>query len=77
MVSRVDNMFDFSIYRKDTYCKRLIPADSFHDHRHKMAVFHSMVHRLISIKMTTINDENELKYIHHLAQINGYNKTHI
>ena len=27
--------------------------------------------------MSTINYENELKYIHHLAQINGYNKTHI
>ena len=46
-------------FRKDTNCERLIPADSFHDHRHKMAVFHSMVHKLISIKMTTINYENE------------------
>ena len=36
-----------------------------------------MVHRLISINMTIINYENELKYIHHLAQIKGYNKIHI
>ena len=74
MVSRVENMLDFSIYRKDTYCERLIPLDSFHDHRHKMAAFHSMIHRLTSITRSTVNYETELNYIHRLARFNGYNK---
>ena len=77
MLTRVDNKLDFSIYRKSTFCERLIPADSFHDHRHKMAVFHSMIHRLLNITMSTFNYEVELKYIHHLARINGYYKTEI
>lgn len=77
MISRLDNSLDFKIYRKDTFCERLITADSFHHHRHKMAGFHSMVHRLLSIPMSTVNYETELNYIYHLAQINGYYRTEI
>lgn len=77
MVTRVDTRIEFSIYRKDTFCERLIPADSYHHHRHKMAVFHSMIHRLLHITMSSINYEAELNYIHHLARINGYKKQDI
>ena len=77
LISRLDNGLNFSIYRKSTYCERLIPADSYHAYSHKMAVFHSIVHRLQNIPMSTINYENELRYIHHLAHINGYYKNEI
>ena len=42
-----------------------------------MAVFHSMIHRLLSITMSTINYKTELNYIFHLARINGYLKIEI
>ena len=69
MVSRQDNGFDFSIYRKNTFCERLIPADSFHHPRHKMAGFHSINHRLLNIPMSPLNYEVKLQYIYHLAHM--------
>lgn len=77
MVTRIETSLDFSIYRKPTFCERLIPADSYHHYRHKMAVFHSMIHRLLNIPMSLINYEKELTYIHHLARVNGYESKEI
>ena len=46
-------------------------------HRQEMAVFHSIIHCLRSCTTSTIRYEAELKYIHHLDQINGYYKSEI
>lgn len=77
MVTRVETSLDFSIYRKPTFCERLIPADSYHHRRHKMAAFHAMIHRLLKIPMSSTNYEKELAYIHHLARVNGYDNKEI
>lgn len=77
MITRIDTKLDFSIYRKSTYCERLIPADSYHHHSHKMAVFHSMIHRMLNITMSASSYTKELDYIHHLARVNGYDKREI
>ena len=77
MITRIDTQLDFSIYRKPTYCERLIPADSFHHHSQKMSVFHSMIHRMLNITMSDLNYTKELDYINYLASINGYKKREI
>lgn len=63
----------FKIYRKPIYTDSIIPADSYHPSSHKMAAFHSMVHRLLNVPMSPINYDEEydiIKYKRLQPQIN-------
>ena len=68
------NNFNFQIYRKPTYTDTIIPSTSNHPFSTKMAAFHSMLHRLISIPLDTQNFKYELNIITKIAENNGYNK---
>jgi hypothetical protein len=64
---------EFSIFRKPTYTNQVIPADSCHPISHKLASFHSMIHRLINIPMKLSHYAKELHTIKKIAIANGYN----
>ena len=59
-----------SIYRKPSYSSVLIHDDSFHYVSHKLAAFHSMIHRLLSIPLSPASFESERNTIAHLAHKN-------
>jgi hypothetical protein len=62
----------FEIFHKPTSSKRYITSDSHAPHQHKLAAFHSMVHRLCRIPLRVDAYMTEYKYILELANINGY-----
>jgi hypothetical protein len=67
-----ENKHVFSIYRKPTYTDQVIPSDSCHPISHKLASFHCMLHRLISIPMPQTSFDRELAIIKYIAERNGY-----
>jgi hypothetical protein len=71
-IKLVENNFEFKIYRKDTFTDNIIPADSHHPDSYKMAAFNSMIHRLMSIPLTTENYNAEIEIIKTIARNNGY-----
>lgn len=60
----------FAIYRKPSNSGVLIHGDSFHHFSHKLAAFHSMIHRLLSIPLSSASFQSELDVISHLADKN-------
>ncbi|XP_052746613.1 uncharacterized protein LOC128199716 [Bicyclus anynana] len=72
-ITRVNNRHHFGIYRKPTYTDITIPASSCHPWQHKLAAFHSYVHRLMSIPLTRDQYNKELNIIYRMAISNGYN----
>lgn len=77
MVEKIGVNLEFDIYRKPTSCNRFIVNESYHHFKHKMAAFHSMIHRLLHIPLSPIKFKTELDYIYELADLNGYGKTTI
>lgn len=74
MVIRNGTTLDFD--RKPTFSQRFITSDSFHNFQHKMAAFHSMANRLVSIPLNEGKYTTERNYIIERGKINGYdNKT--
>lgn len=75
----INNMPDieFDVYRKPTYTNRLITSDSFHNFKHKMAAFHSMAHRMVSMPLNDVRYETENRRIMDIGKINGYSSTTI
>lgn len=63
---------EFDIYRKPTYTNRLITNDSFHNFKHKMAAFHSMANRMVSMPLTDERYETEKRRIIDIGNFNGY-----
>jgi hypothetical protein len=61
----------FSIHRKPTNTDQVIPADSVHPWPHKLAAFHALIHRLLSIPMSDNNFNGELHTIKLIATNNG------
>ena len=72
-ISRLGSSHSFKIFRKDTYTDAIIPASSQHPLSHKHAAFHSMIHRLINIPLSSDNFTIELKTIKQIASNNEYN----
>src|ERR1700704_3091572 len=68
---------EFDVYRKPTYTNRLITSDSFHNFKHKMAAFHSMAHRMVSMPLNKERYENEMQRIIEIGKINGYSSSTI
>jgi hypothetical protein len=73
MLKRKNNKIEFEIFHKPTSTTRYITSDSHSPHQHKVAAFHSMVHRLCRIPLKIEAYMKEYKYILELANINGYN----
>lgn len=72
LIIRNDNKIEFDIYRKETNTNQLIPPSSNHHYSHKMAYFHSSVHRLVSIPLTKPRFEKEKNFLKSVALSNGY-----
>ena len=69
-----DGTIKVSVYHKPTSTNRFITSDSYCPQSHKMAVFHSMVHRLCKLPLNVIDFMDELKYIRTIASVNGFNE---
>lgn len=46
LIENVNGTLVVDMYRST---QRVIPSDSFHDYKHKMAAYHSMAHFMVSI----------------------------
>ncbi|KAI5707074.1 hypothetical protein M8J75_014147 [Diaphorina citri] len=71
-ISLVDQRHKFKIYRKDSFSDVIIPADSYHCHQHKMAVFRNYYNRLLEIPMDAESFEEERNTIRTIGLNNGY-----
>lgn len=71
-ITLVDNKHNFKIYRKDTFCDNIIPANSNHPVTHKHAALHTMIHRLVSLPLNKDDFQYELSVIRTIAYNNGY-----
>lgn len=68
----VNGKHNFSIFRKPTFTDNVIHANSQHPVNHKLAAFHSMLHRLINIPMSSEDYFKELNCIKEIGINNGY-----
>lgn len=71
-LQRKQNRIDIAIHHKPTSTLRYIPSDSYAPIQHKLAAFHSLAHRLISLPLNLNNYITEYTYIKEAAKINGY-----
>lgn len=72
-ISKINDRFDFDIFRKDTNTDRCIPATSYHSKQTKFAAFNSFCFRAINIPLNEDNFQKEANKIRKIAQINGFN----
>ena len=71
-LQRVGNGIEFGVYHKPTSTRRTITSDSNCPIQHKMAAYHSMVHRLCRLPLSVANFKKEYEYILETARLNGY-----
>ncbi|XP_049945748.1 uncharacterized protein LOC126427904 isoform X2 [Schistocerca serialis cubense] len=76
-ISIEDNSFHFNIFRKETYSDNVIPSDSTHPKAHKLAFFHSAIHRMVTTPLSPADQKKELNVIKAIAVNNGYNQNMI
>jgi len=76
-LSRVQGKIDIAIDHKDTSTLRYITNDSCSPIQHKMAAFHSSIHRLCKLPLSAQNYMVEYKYIMEAARVNDYRKSDI
>ena len=62
-ISKINNKLAFKIYRKPTTTSQTIHESSHHPHTQKIAAYHSLVNRLVSIPMTPEDFEEERNVI--------------
>lgn len=55
MVEIVDGVMEVDVYREPTSTLRLIPSDSYHDFKHKMAAYHAMAHFTVNLPLSEEN----------------------
>jgi hypothetical protein len=77
LVERTGEGLAFSVYHKPTSATRYITNDSHTPIQHKVAAFHSMVHRLCKLPLSITDYMKEYTYIKHIADVNGYKDTMI
>lgn len=76
-LQRNEYNIDIAIYHKPTSTLRYTPSDSYAPIQHKLAAFHSLAHRLVSLPLTLSNYITEYSYIQEAAKINGYSASTI
>jgi len=72
-ISVNDGKHTFSIFRKPTHTDGTIHNSSFHLACHKHAAFLSMIHRLVSVPVSSLSFEKERSIIQHIAKANDIN----
>ena len=73
LIRRIDSKLEFAVYHKPTSTMRTITNDSFCPIQHKLAAYHSMVHRMCRLPLNIVNFRNECNYIKETARVNGFN----
>ena len=71
-ISINNSIHEFSIYRKPSQTDTIIPFNSSHAWSHKLAFFHCMIHRLLSIPLSHDHFQKELNTIKQIAINNNY-----
>ena len=71
-ITRKQNNFEYSIYRKPTHTNITIPADSNHPTSQKLSAYNSMIHRAFSVPLSTDDFNKEINIIKDIATSNGY-----
>ena len=66
------NKIILSIYRKPTTTDHVIPYNSNHPIKHKLAAFHSFFHRLLSVPLNDIDFRTEYHTILKIASNNNF-----
>lgn len=77
LVTSVNGTLEVDVYRKPTSTKRLIPSDSYHDIKHKLAAYHSMSHFMFSLPLSENKIQSETQKIIDIGKANGYGETTI
>ena len=72
-IRRENNRHVFSIFHKPSHTDIVIHNSSCHPIQHKLAAFHSMIHRLVTLPLNKVNFTKELNIIKQIAINNGYN----
>jgi len=66
------NKLHFEIYRKPTHTDIVIPNDSYHHHKHKLAAFQNYCFRANNILINEKDKKQEFEIIKNIAKNNGY-----
>lgn len=74
-ITRTLDKHKFSIYHKPSHTDTTIHNKSNHPIQHKLATFHSMLHRLINTPLSEKDFNIELNIIKQIAVNNGYSHT--
>lgn len=74
VIRNANNEVEFDVYRKETSTDRYITRNSQHPESHKMAAFHSMIHRLVNLPLSEEKFKLEEERIKNAAVTNGYSK---
>jgi hypothetical protein len=73
----ISSSMSYEIFRKPTSSQRVIPYTSNHSFQQKMAAFHHMIHRMLTLPLGEAAKDKELQYIFETARLNGYNRNTI
>lgn len=71
-LQKVNEKIEIAIYHKPTSTMRTITNDSFCPIQHKLAAYHSFIHRLCRVPLSIVNYMKEYEYIKKTALVNGY-----
>jgi hypothetical protein len=69
-ISEKDGNHEFGIYRKDTVTDVVVHGASFSPVAHKIAAFHSYIHRLTQIPLSQAAFKKEVQIIKYMARVN-------
>lgn len=70
----INNKFNLSIFRKQTFNGITINADSNHPFSQKQWAYNYFVERMITLPIDKQHKDKELELIQHIANYNGYKK---
>ena len=69
-----NNRIEYKIYRKPTHTDTIIPNDSYHHPRHKLAALQNYCHRAISVLKNNEEKRKEIEIVKQIAEANGYHR---
>lgn len=73
-LQRVRGKIEIGIYHKPTSTLRTITSDSHCTIQHKLAAYHSFIHRLCRLPLSIANFKREYEHIKRVARANGYSE---